>query len=76
MGIPLYKTRRIAVKCYAEGRLQRPAADVEAACKGMSRPKGFPRLAVAADGRLWLLLCDHPLPDGVRENWAEYAIPL
>ena len=75
VGIPLYKVRRIAVKCYAEGRLQRPSADLEAACKGMLRPKSFPRLAVAADGRLWLLFRHHPHPDGMRETWAEYAIP-
>ena len=38
------------------------------------RPKSFARLMTAADGRLWLLFRHHPLPGGMRETWAEYAM--
>ena len=42
----------------------------------LPRPKSFARLMTAADGRLWLLFRHHPLPGGVRETWAEYAMSL
>jgi hypothetical protein len=76
VGIPLYQNRRIVVKCYADGRLQRPAADLAAAMEALPRPKSFARLTAADDGRLWLLFRHHPLPGGVRETWAEYATSL
>jgi hypothetical protein len=75
VGIPLYKGRRVVVKCYADGRLQQPAADPASAWDELPRPKSFARLAVAGDGRLWLLFRHHPLPGGMRETWAEYAMP-
>ena len=40
----------------------------------LPRPKSFARLMTAADGRLWLLFRHHPLPGGMRETWAEYAM--
>ena len=40
----------------------------------LPRPKSFARLMTAADGRLWLLFRHHPLPGGLRETWAEYAM--
>jgi hypothetical protein len=73
VGIPLYQNRRIVVKCYADGRLQQPTADVNTVLQGMPRPKSMARIACANDGRLWLLFRHHPLPGGARETWAEYA---
>ena len=74
VGIPLYQNRRVVVKCYAGGRLQQPAANPAAELDSLPRPKSFPRLMAAADGRLWLLFRHHPLPGGARETWAEYAM--
>jgi hypothetical protein len=73
LGIPLYNARRVVVKCYAEGRVQMPA-DPAVAWGELPHPKSFARLALAADGRLWLLFRHHPLPSGARETWAEYAM--
>ena len=75
VGIPLYQNRRVVVKCYADGRLQQPAANPAEEMDNLSpRPKSFARLMTAADGRLWLLFRHHPLPGGMRETWAEYAM--
>ena len=74
LGIPLYQNRRIVVKCYADGRLQQPAANSATEMDALPRPKSFARLMTAADGRLWLLFRHHPLPGGMRETWAEYAM--
>ena len=74
LGIPLYQNRRVVVKCCAEGRLQQPAASPAAQMDTLPRPKSFARLTMAADGRLWLLFRHHPLPGGMRETWAEYAM--
>ena len=74
MGIPLYIARTVVVKCYADGRLLRPASDPAVRLNAMPRPKSFARLAVGGDGRLWLLFRHHPLPGGGGENWAEYAM--
>ncbi len=76
VGIPLYQNRRVVLKCYADGRLQRPAANPAAEMDKLPRPKSFARLMTAADGRLWLLFRHHPLPGGARETWAEYAMSL
>jgi hypothetical protein len=73
-GIPLYSDRTVVVKCYAEGRLLRPAADPAAVLNIMPRPKSFARVAVGGDGRLWLLFRHHPLQGGGGENWAEFAL--
>ena len=70
----MYQDRRVVVKCYADGRLQQPAANPAAELDDLPRPKSFARLMTAADGRLWLLFRHHPLPGGVRETWAEYAM--
>jgi hypothetical protein len=74
VGIPLYLNRHIVVKCYADGRLQRPAANPEVEMNAMPRPKSHARVMAAADGRIWLLFRHHPLPGGMRETWAEYAM--
>jgi len=75
VGIPLYQNRRVVVKCYADGRLHQPAANLAEEMGNISpRPKSFARLMTAADGRLWLLFRHHPLPGGARETWAEYAM--
>ena len=74
VGIPLYQNRHVVVKCYAAGRLQQPAANPAEEMGNLPRPKSFARLMTAADGRLWLLFRHHPLPGGMRETWAEYAM--
>ncbi len=73
VGIPLYQSRHVVVKCYADGRLQQPAVNVNAIEQPMPRPKSLGRIAVADDGRVWLFFRHHPLPGGTRETWAEYA---
>ena len=67
--------RTVVVKCYADGRLQRPAADLGCRAEDLPRPKSFARLAVGDDGQLWLFFRHHPLPGGRGETWAEYAMP-
>ena len=62
------RSRAVVVKCYADGRLQQPAADPAAAWNELPRPKSFARLAVADDGRLWLLFRHHPLPGGAARD--------
>jgi hypothetical protein len=73
-GIPLYRSRRIVVKCYADDRLQRPAADLGPVLESIAHPTSFARVFCADDGRLWLLLRHHPLPSGAGEIWASYAL--
>jgi hypothetical protein len=73
-GIPLYSGRTVIVKCYAEGRLMRPAADPGTVLNPLPRPKSFARVAIGGDGRLWLLFRHHPLQGGAGENWAEFAM--
>ncbi len=68
VGIPLYIARRVVVKCYADGRLQQPVADPASALCELPRPKSFARMAVAGNGRVWLLFRHHPLPGGGGEN--------
>jgi hypothetical protein len=75
LGIPLYNGRRVVVKCCADEQIQSPA-DPATAWSSLPHPKSFARLAVAADGRLWLLFRHHPLPSALRETWAEYAMPF
>ena len=75
VGIPLYNGRRVVVKCYADGRLQQPAADPASAWDELPRPKSFARLAVAGDGRVWLLFRHHPLPSGARETGPSMPCP-
>lgn len=74
VGIPLYQNRHIVVKCYAGGRLQQPEADANAVEQELPRPKSLARLAAADDGRVWLFFRHHPLPGGLRETWAEFAM--
>ena len=74
VGIPLYLNRRVMLKCYADGRLQQPQASPAVELDNLPRPKSFARVMTAADGRLWLLFRHHPLPGGLRETWAEYAM--
>ena len=74
MGIALYEARRVVVKCFADGRLQQPAADPATEMDTLPRPKSFARLMTAANGRLWLLFRHHAFANGWHETWAEYAM--
>jgi hypothetical protein len=75
LGSPLYLKRTVQVKCWADGKLRRPAGDLQAALAGtLPRNKSVPRLAVDAAGGLWLLLRHHPLPGGTGETWNGYAL--
>ncbi len=75
LGFALYIHRTIQVKCLADGKLRRPAGDLQQALEGtLKRNKSLPRLAVDAAGGIWLLLRHHPLPGGAGEVWNSYAL--
>ncbi len=75
LGFALYIHRTVQVKCLVDGKLQRPAGDLQAALsETLKRNKTLPRLAVDAAGGLWLLLRHHPLPGGAGEVWNSYAL--
>jgi len=74
-GFALYVHRSVRLKCLADGKLYRPAGDLQAAlAASLKRNKSLPRLAVDAAGGLWLLLRHHPLPGGEGEVWNSYAL--
>jgi hypothetical protein len=74
-GFALYIHRTVRVKCLADGKLQRPAADLEKTW-GRRLPwnKSVPRLAVDGAGGVWLLVRHHPLPLKAGEVWDSYAL--
>jgi hypothetical protein len=75
LGFALYIHRTVQVKCLADGKLRRPAGDLQQALTDtLKRNKTLPRLAVDAGGGLWLLLRHHPLPGGAGEVWNSYAL--
>jgi hypothetical protein len=79
LGFALYINRTVQVKCLADGKLQRPAGDLQAALAGtLQRNKSLPRLAVDTAGGIWLLLRHHampgPQPGGAGEVWNSYAL--
>jgi hypothetical protein len=75
LGFALYINRTVQVKCLADGKLRRPAGDLQAALAGsLKRNRSLPRLALDAGGGLWLLLRHHPLPGGTGEVWNSYAL--
>jgi hypothetical protein len=74
-GFALYVHRTVRVKCLTDGKLWRPAGDLQAAMAEILKLKNsLPRLAVDAAGGIWLLLRHHPLPSGVGEVWNSYAL--
>lgn len=74
-GAPLYLTRTVRVKCFAGGKLQAPAADLRANFpKWVQRSISHPRIAMDANGSLWLLFRHATNPDGAQENWMSYAV--
>ncbi len=80
LGSALYLRRTVQVKCLADGKLQRPAGDLQQVLadtlkrnQGLQR-RTLPRLAVDAAGGLWLLLRHHPLPGGAGEVWNSFAL--
>jgi hypothetical protein len=75
LGYGLYIRRTVRVKCLVDGKLQRPAGDLQAALVStLKRNKNLPRLAVDAAGGLWLLVRHHPLPGGAGEVWNSFAL--
>jgi len=73
-GYALYIDRTVKVKCFADGKLQVPAGNLEKAVAGkMTRNKSVPRLAVDATGGVWLFMRHHPLPGGAGEVWVNFA---
>lgn len=72
-GNALYVSRRVKVKCLVEGRLLEPAGGTVPPSGALGgRKRSFPRLAVAADGALWLVARHHPLTFG-GEVWLSAA---
>lgn len=73
-GYALYIDRTVKVKCFADGKLQVPAGNLEKAVAGkMTRNKSVPRLAVDTAGGVWLFVRHHPLPAGAGEVWVSFA---
>jgi hypothetical protein len=71
----LYIKRTIVVKCLADGKLMRPAADLEKAFAGtLRRNKSLPRLVVGPGGGVWLLLRHHPRTPPGGEVWSSFAL--
>lgn len=71
---PLYLNRTVQVKCLVEGKLMRPAADLQAHLKKVAvRNRSQPWLVVDSSGGLWLFFRMHPLPGGAGEVWNTYA---
>ncbi|HYT90585.1 MAG TPA: hypothetical protein VEL76_17895, partial [Gemmataceae bacterium] len=75
-GFGLYNNRTVRVKCLAEGKLMRPADDLEKALADGNLPlnRSLPRLAADTAGGLWLLFRHHPLPLGTGEVWNSFAV--
>lgn len=72
-GSPLYEDRSIRVKCLAEGKVQQLATSLEKAFPKKTLNRSHPRLALDADGGLWLVYRQHPLALGTGEVWNSYA---
>jgi hypothetical protein len=73
-GAPLYRQRTVELKCLAEGKLWRPAADLQAFFKTAAvRNRSLPCLAVDKSDGVWLFFRMHPLPGGAGEVWETYA---
>jgi hypothetical protein len=74
-GFPLYLKRTVRVKCLADGRLLRPADDLQKALLSkLPRNKSLPRLAVDAAGGVWLLCRHHRPPTPQGEVWNSFAL--
>lgn len=72
-GNALYINRSIKVRCLIDGKLQRPAADLEQAFgSGLARNKSLPRIGADQAGGIWLLFRHHPNPLGAGESWNSY----
>jgi hypothetical protein len=75
LGAPLYLTRTIQVKVWANGRLQQPIGDVRMNFpETLQRSISCPRIAADERGRIWLLFRHATNPDGSNENWSSYAV--
>lgn len=79
-GVPFYLERRIAVRCWTGKEVLQTVAEVPALGLTQTRyPPGrririsLPRIAVAEDGRIWLLYRQHPNPNGSGEVWHSVA---
>jgi len=74
-GAPLYLTRTIRVKVWADGRWQQPVGDVRTNFPNtLRRNISCPRIAADAKGRIWLLFRHATNPDGSQESWTSYAV--
>jgi hypothetical protein len=74
-GRPLYLKRTLRVKCLADGHVQVPAGDLEAALRQRTdRNRSVPRIAFDGAGGLWLLYRHHPRLLGTGEIWNSYAV--
>ncbi|MCS7168282.1 MAG: hypothetical protein RMI91_03990 [Gemmatales bacterium] len=74
LGAPLYRNRTVQVKCLANSKLHRPAADLQGYLKKSAvRNRSLPQLVVDRAGGVWLFFRMHPLPGGAGEVWYSYA---
>jgi hypothetical protein len=75
LGFALYVHRTVKVKCLEDGKLRQPAGDLEKAmATRLPWNKSVPRLAVDAEGGVWLLVRHHPGPTKQGEVWDSYAL--
>lgn len=73
-GRGLYVERTVKVKCLRQGKLMRPAGDLEKAFgERLVRNKSLPRLAIDAQDGVWLLFRHHRVASGRGEAWLSFA---
>jgi hypothetical protein len=73
-GNGLYQRRTVKVKCLADGKLSKPAGDLQKALATQTaNNRSMPRVAVDTAGGIWLLYRHHPRPLGNGEVWNSFA---
>lgn len=76
-GNALYINRTVEVKCLVDGKVLKPAADLQKAiAERTANNRSVPRLAIDGPGGVWLLYRHHPKPLGAGEVWNSFAVRL
>jgi hypothetical protein len=72
-GFALYVNRTVRVKCFADGKVQQPAGNLEKAYGKLANNKSHPRLALDNAGGVWLAFRQHPKALGGGEAWSSFV---
>lgn len=78
-GESFYFKRSIIVRCWTKDGLKETVGRIEGHPRGTRYPQGrfqrisLPRIAVADDGRIWVVFRQHPLASGSGEVWTSFA---